>query len=681
MPRHTSQWFTFSTLAVTLVACSSGSDGGPTGGGGGNVTLDASQAVNDSIGSAGGVLTATSTSGVTYTLTIPAGALQAPTRITLTPIKDQQNLPVSGGFAAGADFQPAGLQFAQPVRLAAHPLPAAPAGMQLIAVTFEGDGDSLGLAPLADSSGTLITFLTHFSAASFIFGTTADLELLAQQTTTGSANQAFLNQLAALGIPLPPGNPAALPILQAWFASVILPELQGAGTDAELLLAVGDYGRWAELAFAYLTGAPPLAPLGGAAPLQPVLPPSLATEVGQASQAAAPVLRNAIAGNNAVCLAQHSLQALSNVLYWQSYAHYFGVDTPAEQLDSATVLANICGQVVETSDTLATTLQAGFPHTLVVGFALRAGGAPIPGASTFAVTVSAIGATIQNPSGNTNAAGFWGGSVITALGNGPVIITARGCLLSSGTTVSTGVCGTATIFRGSLDLTGSWAGVYQLSAPIGGPVPIELQITQVQNAIQGTFNVPIPNGPFGSISGLLSGDTIFNFTLDEGAPCNNRVLSGLARLVNGEIRLQLMSGPGCLGTESTPFAVARTSGPQVHGLYVGTGKSCVPGCLPTQTWSTLVLQIGDTLLFIGPHTLAQTQATTDGFTAIPSGADFSGDIGNTGCWSTGSGFSRPSCAPGVVGPVAPTTVTVSGTTLHGVSDFPGRQDVFDLQKQ
>lgn len=59
--------------------------------------------MHDSIGSAGATLTATSSAGITYTLTIPAGALQAPTEITLTPIKDQQNLPVRGGFAAGAD--------------------------------------------------------------------------------------------------------------------------------------------------------------------------------------------------------------------------------------------------------------------------------------------------------------------------------------------------------------------------------------------------------------------------------------------------------------------------------------------------------------------------------------------------------------------------------------------------
>jgi hypothetical protein len=467
MSHHASRRFRLATFAVALAAC--GSDGGLTGGGGGNVTLDASQAVNDSIGSAGGVLTATSSAGITYTLTIPAGALQAPTRITLTPIKDQTHLPVSGGFAAGADFQPAGLQFAQPVRLAAHPLPAAPAGMQLIAVTFEGDGDSLGLAPLADSSGTLITFLTHFSAASFIFGTTADLELLAQQTTTGSANQAFLNQLAALGIPLPPGNPAALPILQAWFASVILPELQGAGTDAELLLAVGDYTQWANVAFLYLTGDTPLAPLVVAAPTQPTLPPSLANQVRQASQAAAPVLRNAIAGNNAVCRSQRSVQAILNEFFWQGYAQYFRVDTPAEQLDVATITAALCARIAADSIGLPNPLTAGQAVSLDLVWGVLIGSSPpvIPG--DFEITMSgASGLSVAHPSGFTGPdpeggsirQGFYT-TVVTAVRVGTVSVNARACLILPGTTVASPFCTTVPISGNAVGLSvvGLWTGV------------------------------------------------------------------------------------------------------------------------------------------------------------------------------------------------------------------------------
>ena len=586
MSRHIGRRFTFATLAVTFIAC--GGDGSPTGNGGGNVTLEASRAVSDSIGSAGGVITATSSSGITYTLTIPAGALQAPTRITLTPIKDQKNLPTSGGFAAGADFQPAGLQFAQLVRLAATPLPAAPAGMQLIGVTFEGDGDSLGLAPLADSSGTLITFITHFSGTSFVFGTTADLQFLAGQVQTGTASQTFINQLAALGTPTPPGNPAALPILLAWFASVILPELQGAGTDAELLLAVGDYDQWARQGSFYLTGLLPIVSLVPASPL--TLPTSLSSEVGQASQAAAPVLRSAISGNNSVCRSQHNLQAMFNVLYWQGYATYFSVDTPNEQLDLATVLAGICTQVVEISDTLASSLQAGFPHTLVVGFGLQAGGAPIPTPVAFSVRVTAIGATIQNPAGNTNAAGFWGGSVVTAQGNGPVVITAQACVLFPGTTTSTGICGTANIFRGSLDLTGLWSGYLNF-------FPLDVVLSQNQNAITGTYTtVSDPNfGPTsGTISATLSGDSLLNFSLNQvvqrGAPCTG-TLAGTPGVTSTQIA-GTAAGPACNGQNlSFDFVWARvTTGVSLAGIYFA-GPSCgTPAVCAVTVW-----QFGNTL--------------------------------------------------------------------------------------
>ncbi|MGH7634921.1 MAG: hypothetical protein ACRENC_14390, partial [Gemmatimonadaceae bacterium] len=403
-----------------------------------------------------------------------------------------------------------GLHFARAVRLSASPLPSAPAGQQLVALAFEAHGDSLGLTVLANGANSATALFTHFSGGSFVFGTTADVALLAQQTATGSLNQTFLNQLAALGAPTPPGNPAALPIIRNWFTTVVLSELQGASTDAELTLALGDYELWHDVSATYLTGVVPVQPLF---PAPDLAVSGLSAQEGQASTAVAAALRAAIAGTNSVCGTQHNLQALLNVLYWQQFATHFGVATVGEQLDSRTVLAQICGGVVASSDTLSDPLQAGFPHTLVVGFTVEIGAVPLSTASTFSVTVSASGATIQNPSGLTDANGFWGGSVVTTQGDASVLITATACLLYPGTSISTGVCGVDAITRGSRDLTGLWTGIFSLSEL--GDVPLELHLTQHQNGVGGSYSVPIPNGPFGSVSGTLVGDTIFNFTLDE----------------------------------------------------------------------------------------------------------------------------------------------------------------------
>ncbi len=114
-------------LTLALPACGGDS---PTGGtAGGKISLETSKAASDSIGPAGGSLTAHAASGVTYTLTIPAGALMTTERITLTPIAAQKHLPVSGGFAAGVELAPAGLHFARAAQLTVAPAPAPPAGM------------------------------------------------------------------------------------------------------------------------------------------------------------------------------------------------------------------------------------------------------------------------------------------------------------------------------------------------------------------------------------------------------------------------------------------------------------------------------------------------------------------------------------------------------------------------
>ena len=528
-----------------------------------------------------------SSTGITYALTIPAGALQSATTITLTPILSHKNLPASGGFAAGADFQPAGLHFAQPVRLTAKGVPTTPSGMRLFAVTFEGDGTQLGLAPLATIAGTQTTLITHFSGASFVFGTTADLQALAQATTSGVANQPFVNALVALGVPTSP-IPAALPILQAWFAQVILPQLKGAGTDAELLLATGDYELWHFAAEAYLSvGGLPLAPLFPA-PLTPVS--AVATEVGQAQLAVAPTLGLAIKGNNDTCATNRNLQALYNVLYWQQWATRFQVDSAAP-LDLATVLAGLCAKVVEVSHSLANPLQVGFAHTLDVKFGLLFGNDVTPLPETFQVTVSAAGATLQNPVGLTDAVGLWGGSVVTAQSTS-VSLAATACLLIQGTTTATPVCGTSNILSAGIDLTGIWSGI--------GPGTVNVVLTQNQNAITGTYTtVPASITPTsGTISGTLSGTSLLNFSLNQvtqlGSPCVG-TLSGEGS-INGSSILATVTGPTCRGQTLTfDLAWTRVTTPaSLTGAYADPDPNNACG-LPTLC-GAFVWQFGNNLV-------------------------------------------------------------------------------------
>ncbi len=525
---------------VLLFALACGGDS-PTGGtAGGNISLETSKAVSDSIGPAGGTLTARAASGVTYTLTIPSGALMTAAKITLTPIAAQQNLPVSGGFAAGVDLAPVGLHFARAAQLTVSPAPTPPAGMVAAAVSFEGDGDSLGLTTLAAGQGNLIAQVTHFSGVSVVFGTTADLQILAGQVGTGIASQSFINQLVALGFPGGiPGSqpiPAALPILQQWFSSVILPELQGARTDAELLLAVGDYDEWAQSAELYLLGTIPIA--GGLTP--PRTPAALGTEAGQASSAAAASLRQAIAGNNSVCLTQHNFQALMNVLYWQGYATYFGVATPAEQLDVPSLLPGLCARFVAESVGLVDPLPLGQTVSFDQVWAVEIGSSPPLIPADFQVDIGVTGpVTVATPGGFTGpdpqggaiTQGFYT-TVVSGQQPGNATFDVQACLISPfaglGTPQGSGFCGVTGVVRqvgGNANLAGTWVGgvTFGCGNTALASLPLTVEVQGNPQAISGTWVLGsgncAPGGLHGTFTATMSGNQVLTFTMTSTDAC------------------------------------------------------------------------------------------------------------------------------------------------------------------
>ncbi len=106
------------------------------------------------IGSAGGELSLTSSSGVNYTLTVPQDALQFDVPITLKSISAISNLPLSGGMTAAVFIEPASIAFIIPAVLHITLPENAPAasGPLVMAFSFQQDGADFHLYPFDGSA-------------------------------------------------------------------------------------------------------------------------------------------------------------------------------------------------------------------------------------------------------------------------------------------------------------------------------------------------------------------------------------------------------------------------------------------------------------------------------------------------------------------------------------------------
>ncbi|MCA3242106.1 MAG: hypothetical protein ING89_12500 [Rubrivivax sp.] len=150
------------------------------------VALDSARAVVQDVPLTGGTLTATGADGSVYTLRIPANALVAATRITLTPVAQVSNLPLgeTARTGLGVQMEPSGLQFVNPATLTITPAAASavPLARQLF-VQWEGSGQKLALAAPNPRSADIELSVMHFSGMGVVRskGLDADIEPVRQR--------------------------------------------------------------------------------------------------------------------------------------------------------------------------------------------------------------------------------------------------------------------------------------------------------------------------------------------------------------------------------------------------------------------------------------------------------------------------------------------------------------------
>jgi hypothetical protein len=154
------------------------------------IALDAARARTREIGPEGGTLTATGDDGTRFQLQIPAGALLAPERITMTPVREVRGLPLKGGDFVTVQLEPSGLRLLQAATLTIRTKREIPAGEQ-VAFAYHGTGQDAHLYPLGLDPKRIEMRLQHFSGYGFGRAAPDDPGRLAlQRATAVEARQA-----------------------------------------------------------------------------------------------------------------------------------------------------------------------------------------------------------------------------------------------------------------------------------------------------------------------------------------------------------------------------------------------------------------------------------------------------------------------------------------------------------
>jgi hypothetical protein len=161
------------------------------------VAQEDAQASSSVVSPVGRTVTATATVGIIYSLTIPVGALDADTTITVTPVTAIANLPFSGPLLAAVRLEPSGLKLVRPATLTITlPGPIDPTG--LLGFLFNDDGTNFEVVRTAINGTTLTLAVEHFTTGGVA---QADLQDFARQI------EPLLN---ALPNTLPPTQVASL---------------------------------------------------------------------------------------------------------------------------------------------------------------------------------------------------------------------------------------------------------------------------------------------------------------------------------------------------------------------------------------------------------------------------------------------------------------------------------------
>ena len=210
----------------------------------------------------GGVLKATGSDGTTYTLTIPKGALLAPTTITMTPWRDVEGVSAEGGPLVGVDLKPNGLELVRPARLVIDPPGANPLDTESFA--YLANGRQSHRYPLNLDASNVVFDVFHFSGYGTYVGDNITVPVVPpnpanpEQALNQALQQLTNEQRARDQQGQPPSEEWAnqlQALMQSFYDVHVQPKLQGIRTDcAKAKQHNGFVLRWARRAALLFNG-------------------------------------------------------------------------------------------------------------------------------------------------------------------------------------------------------------------------------------------------------------------------------------------------------------------------------------------------------------------------------------------------------------------------------------------
>jgi hypothetical protein len=401
------------------------------------VHVDLARGVDVTVDATGGQASTTGADGTVYTLVVPAGAVVDATTLRLEPFTRIDGVPFAGGLAAGFHLSPAGSLFARPVRVAMT-LPSGTKTDDLSGFCYDGDDVDAHLCPF-ELTGTTLTFsFAHFSGGGAGHG---DVTLTPTGTEAAAVQMlaSYLNQQRRQMQPLVAADVADL--LQLWYDGGVKPGLVAARTTIEPMPAFREWQTWRQL----VTAGPWDTATATA------LRTALAAPLEESPKLAAQAIKGIIADANSLCRTDADLKHARSVMFWQSAANLYGIDSTINQLDLPYVLANLCVAVQLPLKTFPTMVAAGQSATL----ALKVGYWVNEGTPLFdqpmRVTVTASGTMPPGTrSGPTDADGQYSTSYVRESDGVQLELDVKACFAERALRK---ICASTTIVRGATSPT------------------------------------------------------------------------------------------------------------------------------------------------------------------------------------------------------------------------------------